>query len=84
MAVAPNASGLFIPSQNYRRLSPSRLPLISSSRPKSLIAMASLSIAPTLGISNTFSRLKEQGKVRHFFIFFVELILLIRRWSLFP
>ncbi|XP_039131505.1 tryptophan synthase alpha chain-like isoform X1 [Dioscorea cayenensis subsp. rotundata] len=63
MAVAPNASGLFIPSQNYRRLSPSRLPLISSSRPKSLIAMASLSIAPTLGISNTFSRLKEQGKV---------------------
>ncbi|KAJ0965389.1 hypothetical protein J5N97_026527 [Dioscorea zingiberensis] len=63
MAVATNSSGLLLPSQNFRRVSPSRFPLISSSRPKSLIAMASLSIAPTLGISHTFSRLREQGKV---------------------
>ncbi|XP_020256164.1 tryptophan synthase alpha chain-like isoform X2 [Asparagus officinalis] len=65
MAVAPspNPSSLFLSSRNPNSRSFNLAPHKLVSRPRSLTAMATLSVAPTVGLSKTFERLKEQGKV---------------------
>ncbi|KAG9455310.1 hypothetical protein H6P81_008214 [Aristolochia fimbriata] len=53
----------FVPSgQSHRRLLPGRSPIVIV-RSKSFAAMASASLVHTAGISETFSKLKQQGKV---------------------
>lgn len=64
MALAPGFCSSLLAPRNPNNLSRASLysykPIYA---PKSLTAMASLSIAPTVGISETFVRLREQGKV---------------------
>ncbi|CAL9134151.1 unnamed protein product [Musa textilis] len=64
MAVAPNTSFSLLPARGSRGASLARP---SSCKPvslrKSFSPMASLRVAPAPGISETLSRLKEQGKV---------------------
>ncbi|KAH0459709.1 hypothetical protein IEQ34_012523 [Dendrobium chrysotoxum] len=67
MALSSNFAASLIPSPNPNSLSLVSLATPFSYKPisryRSLPTMASLSISPSLGISETFVRLKEQGKV---------------------
>ncbi|RWW83232.1 hypothetical protein BHE74_00008269 [Ensete ventricosum] len=63
MAVAPKISLSVLPSRSSRGISLPRPSCISVYPPKFFSPMASLSVARPPGISETFSCLKEQGKV---------------------
>nr|XP_018685231.1 PREDICTED: tryptophan synthase alpha chain isoform X2 [Musa acuminata subsp. malaccensis] len=63
MAVAPNISFSLLPARVSRGASLVRPSCKPISLRKSFSPMASLSVAPAPGISETLSRLKEQGKV---------------------
>ncbi|PKU65482.1 Tryptophan synthase alpha chain [Dendrobium catenatum] len=67
MALSSNFAASLIPSRNPISLSLVYLATPFSYKPisrySSLRTMASLRISPSLGISETFARLKEQGKV---------------------
>ncbi|RRT81564.1 hypothetical protein B296_00001906 [Ensete ventricosum] len=63
MAVAPRISLSVLPSRSSRGISLPRPSCISVYPPKFFSPMASLNVARAPGISETFSCLKEQGKV---------------------
>ncbi|XP_010923488.1 tryptophan synthase alpha chain [Elaeis guineensis] len=63
MAAAFKVSVSLLPSSKSPRVSFPRPSFKPISAPKSFSSMASLRVAPTVGISETFSRLREQGKV---------------------
>ncbi|RZR70580.1 hypothetical protein BHM03_00000577 [Ensete ventricosum] len=63
MAVAPKISLSVLPSRSSRGISLPRPSCISVYPPKFFSPMASLNVARAPGISETFSCLKEQGKV---------------------
>ncbi|CAL9156440.1 unnamed protein product [Musa hybrid cultivar] len=63
MAIAPNISFSLLPARVSRGASLVRPSCKPISLRKSFSPMASLSVAPAPGISETLSRLKEQGKV---------------------
>ncbi|KAG1347689.1 tryptophan synthase alpha chain [Cocos nucifera] len=63
MSLAAKVSFSFLPSTKSRSVSLPRPSFRLISPSKSFSPRASLSVAPSLGISETFSRLRDQGKV---------------------